>query len=619
MEMGEIVKKTALVLSILVVGCYSGMDGEEFEGAEQLLDPEVQQIVDNLREAGFPDREIGVLEDGTVFVGDDAVVSLQASYEMLERTEGEDGDFRQYRTNNLIDTNAVSVICVNPTASFNNNATLSAALDAAIANYNNLGLQFTMQRGGGGCDANITAQTDNSTGGVAGFPSGGLPFGSITIGTGLAPYGVSVTTHVVTHELGHCIGFRHTDFFDRSISCGGFPSNEGDGGVGAVHIPGTPTTNVTANTSVMNACFSLASTGDWTSTDLTALDFLYGGGGGIGGVTYDTNLDTQTNLSAGNGVETQYGPYDSTGYDAIRFSITGGTGDADLYVRVGAPPTTATYDCRPYLNGNVESCEANPAGDNQYYVMVRAYQAYSGVTLTVDAASGGAPPPPPPPDPEVCDDGIDNDGDGDTDCADSDCSGDPVCQPEPDPEVCDDGIDNDGDGDTDCADADCAGDPVCDVGGGGPTELFFNDFESGWGNFNDGGSDARLSINDSVYAYSGSYCARIRDNSGSASSIFSDPFDLSGYSSLEIDFWFYAVSMENGENFFVELWNGSQWVIVANAVRGTDFNNDTFYNGVINIDSTQVNFSSQAQLRFRNDASANNDRVYIDDVRVTAQ
>jgi hypothetical protein len=41
--------------------------------------------------------------------------------------------------------------------------------------------------------------------------------------------------------MGHCIGFRHTDYFDRSYSCGGAADNEGDGGVGAIHIPGTPT------------------------------------------------------------------------------------------------------------------------------------------------------------------------------------------------------------------------------------------------------------------------------------------------------------------------------------------------------------------------------------------
>jgi hypothetical protein len=55
-----------------------------------------------------------------------------------------------------------------------------------------------------------------------------------------------------------------------------------------------------------------------------------------------------------------------------------------------------------------------------------------------------------------CGDGIDNDGDGKTDCFDDDCIGSPSCET-----ICDDGIDNDGDGKTDCDDKDCAYVPPC--------------------------------------------------------------------------------------------------------------------------------------------------------------
>ncbi len=61
-------------------------------------------------------------------------------------------------------------------------------------------------------------------------------------------------------------------------------------------------------------------------------------------------------------------------------------------------------------------------------------------------------------DAETCGDGVDNEGDGLSDCADPDCAADPVCGPEL---VCDDGIDNDFDGLPDCADPDCAPDPAC--------------------------------------------------------------------------------------------------------------------------------------------------------------
>ncbi len=56
--------------------------------------------------------------------------------------------------------------------------------------------------------------------------------------------------------------------------------------------------------------------------------------------------------------------------------------------------------------------------------------------------------------PEICDDGKDNNGDNRIDCEDPKCAEDPVCVIEP--EICGDGKDNDKDGDFDCDDSDCA-------------------------------------------------------------------------------------------------------------------------------------------------------------------
>jgi Dual-action HEIGH metallo-peptidase len=243
----------ALLAGVALVGC--GVD-------------ENQEIVSNLQQAGFPADDIQVV-DGQVYVGNDAHVTLEASREMIEAAPGQE----QYRTTNLVGT-GVSKICIVPTTSFNSYANLSAGLDAAISNYNGRGLRLTFQRGGTGCTANITAKTMSGTGGSAGFPSGGLPYGTINIGTGLQSYSVGVNKHVITHELGHCIGFRHSDYYNRAISCGGAASNEGTAGVGAILIPGTPSTAVSGG-SVMNSCFSSSSTGTWTSSDITALDYLY--------------------------------------------------------------------------------------------------------------------------------------------------------------------------------------------------------------------------------------------------------------------------------------------------------------------------------------------------------
>ena len=88
----------------------------------------------------------------------------------------------------------------------------------------------------------------------------------------------------------------------------------------------------------------------------------------------------QTNLSSS--TELDFTMDVPAGATNLVFNMSGGTGDADLYVRFGSEPTTATYDCRPYLNGNNESCAISNVQAGTYYVKVRAYSAFNGVSLT---------------------------------------------------------------------------------------------------------------------------------------------------------------------------------------------------------------------------------------------
>jgi serine protease len=64
----------------------------------------------------------------------------------------------------------------------------------------------------------------------------------------------------------------------------------------------------------------------------------------------------------------------------LSFAISGGTGDADIYVRYGAIPTEATWECRPWSTGNNETCNMT-AQAGTWYVMIDAYTAYTGVSL----------------------------------------------------------------------------------------------------------------------------------------------------------------------------------------------------------------------------------------------
>jgi hypothetical protein len=249
----------ALLAGVALVGC--GVDDQDLEN---------QEIVSNLIQAGFQADDIMVSE-GAVYAGRDARVTLEASREMLQPGKA---SAEQYRTTNLV-SSSVTKICIIPSSQFDGYSRLSAGLDLAIDNYNSQNLSFVMVRGSAAdCSATISARTTSGTGGSAGFPSGGKPYGTINIGVGLQNYSVDVNEHVITHELGHCIGFRHTDYYDRSISCGGSASNEGASTVGAIHIPGTPT-DARVGGSIMNACFRSTESGEWSSSDKTALSYLY--------------------------------------------------------------------------------------------------------------------------------------------------------------------------------------------------------------------------------------------------------------------------------------------------------------------------------------------------------
>lgn len=79
------------------------------------------------------------------------------------------------------------------------------------------------------------------------------------------------------------------------------------------------------------------------------------------------------------------------------FTTAGGTGDMDMYIKHGSLPTQTDYQCRPYANGNAETCTFPTVTEGSWYVMLRGYTAYSGVTLTGDYNDNNTTPPPPPP------------------------------------------------------------------------------------------------------------------------------------------------------------------------------------------------------------------------------
>ncbi len=140
-----------------------------------------------------------------------------------------------------------------------------------------------------------------------------------------------------------------------------------------------------------------------------------------------------------------------------------------------------------------------------------------------------------------------------------------------------------------------------------------NGFENGWGIWNDGGSDCRRSANDAVYATTGTYCVRLRDNTGT-SVMTTDDLNLTTYEDLTVSFAYHARSMDNAnEDFWLQISTdgGSSYTIVEEWNRGDEFENNDFNTDAVTIAGP---FTSNTRLRFRCDASGNSDWIYIDDV-----
>ena len=140
-------------------------------------------------------------------------------------------------------------------------------------------------------------------------------------------------------------------------------------------------------------------------------------------------------------------------------------------------------------------------------------------------------------------------------------------------------------------------------------------FESGWQGWIDGGTDC--SRYNGPRSYEGTYSISIRDKT-SSSKMTSPNFNVTAYNKLTVDFWFYPFSMESGEDFWLQYFNGTTWVTVGAWISGTDFVNNTFTNKVVTILKTAYTFPTNAAFRFVCDASSDDDLIYLDKVIISA-
>ncbi|WP_271765327.1 M57 family metalloprotease [Aquimarina algiphila] len=217
-----------------------------------------------------------ILADG------DIIFALDQLAQNIHALEQGENNAKQYRTRNLV-SQGRTIRVTGWTGSGNAlTSKMRTGLQWAVNNYNriNISLNFVLTFGtdqGSNVDMVVYNNNRSGGGGSAGFPSGGRPNKYIQINAGTDSFSTNVNEHVIGHEMGHSVGLRHTNYARRNCPDG---SNEGDGGVGAIHIPGTPTANQTGQAgldtdSFMIACFSGNEDGEFSNFDRIALEALY--------------------------------------------------------------------------------------------------------------------------------------------------------------------------------------------------------------------------------------------------------------------------------------------------------------------------------------------------------
>lgn len=262
------ISKIVAAVSLLSLGFFSCK--------KQITTPEVgQSIRDKISNLGFSIDGLQKIDGGYLTEGDilfsDADLNQRPSVQFLRIAGNE-----QYRTFNIL-TGLPRTLTVSLSNKFP--FIYGEGLDEAIRRFNSENLQIHFQRANSDADIQIIKAAGNWIA-TSGLPSAnGQPYGTIKLNPVYIGNGNSSTTFInylgtlIAHEIGHCIGFRHTDYMNRSFSCTGRSVNEGAGSLGAVNIAGTPVSSDAG--SWMLACIKPNENRPFNNNDKIALSYLY--------------------------------------------------------------------------------------------------------------------------------------------------------------------------------------------------------------------------------------------------------------------------------------------------------------------------------------------------------